>query len=127
MVSKTEKHTKDLDCTHGLFMAGVYKITNKLKPNLHKYKDILAIPRGGYILGVILSHRLNLPMTTRLKVGTTLVVDDICDTGDTLAEYKYNDKVVLMAKDKGIKNTENLIYAFNIGDTVWVKYWWEEE
>lgn len=127
MVNKTSKHTKDLDCTHGLFMAGVDKLVGKIKPDLYKYKDIFAIPRGGYILGVILSHRLKLPMTRQLKVGTTLIVDDICDKGNTLAEYLYNDKVVLMAKNAGIKNTKNLIYAYNIGDNVWVKYWWEEE
>src|SRR3989344_1396800 len=50
------------------------------------FKSIYGVPRGGLILGVVLSHRLGLPL--KLKVEEldqeTLVVDDIADSGRTL-------------------------------------------
>lgn len=57
------------------------------------FKSVYGIPRGGLILGVVLSHRLGLPL--KLKVEEldqeTLVVDDIADSGRTLENL---DKVL---------------------------------
>jgi len=50
-------------------------------------KAIYAIPRGGYPIGVHLSHNLELPLVTNLaghKREELLIVDDIADTGVTL-------------------------------------------
>lgn len=57
------------------------------------FKSVYGIPRGGLILGVVLSHRLGLPL--KLKVEEldedTLVLDDIADSGRTLENL---DKVL---------------------------------
>lgn len=50
-------------------------------------RRIYAVPRGGLPIGVALSHRLGLPLLLampRFPLGT-LVVDDIADSGRTLA------------------------------------------
>ena len=49
------------------------------------FDSIYAIPRGGLVLGVRLSHLLNLPLVRWVEMNpNTLVVDDISDTGETL-------------------------------------------
>ena len=57
------------------------------------FKSVYGIPRGGLIVGVVLSHRLGLP--TKLQIEEldrdTLVVDDIVDSGRTLENL---DKVL---------------------------------
>lgn len=51
---------------------------------------IYAIPRGGLILGVLLSHRLNKPLLLA-PTSNCIVIDDIADSGRTLVHYTYND------------------------------------
>lgn len=48
---------------------------------------VYGIPRGGLVPAVVMSHLLDLPMTydTEMVGEKTLVVDDICDTGQTYA------------------------------------------
>ena len=53
----------------------------------NQYEGIYAIPRGGLIIGVMISHKLGLPMIDRLQSWygkKFLIVDDIADTGQTL-------------------------------------------
>ncbi len=50
------------------------------------YEGVYAVPRGGLITGVMLSHKLNLPFIDRLQSyygKKFLIVDDIADTGET--------------------------------------------
>jgi hypoxanthine phosphoribosyltransferase len=48
---------------------------------------IFGIPRGGLMLAVALSHRLELPLLNEPQPGC-LVVDDVYETGRTLAPYR---------------------------------------
>jgi len=48
---------------------------------------IFGIPRGGLVLAVALSHRLELPLLHEPQPGC-LVVDDVFETGRTLAPYR---------------------------------------
>lgn len=48
-------------------------------------RGVYGIPRGGLIPAVLLSHKLGVPLVQTIK-NHTLVVDDISDSGDTLAE-----------------------------------------
>lgn len=55
-----------------------------------RLKYIYAIPRGGYPIGVHLSHNLHLPLVDSVsgtKKEELLVVDDIADTGITLEKF----------------------------------------
>jgi hypoxanthine phosphoribosyltransferase len=55
--------------------------------------DIYGLQRGGLIPAVMLSHKLGIPMTVNLISKTTLIVDDICDSGETFRElFKIHPK-----------------------------------
>jgi len=56
---------------------------------------IYGIPRGGLVLAVALSHRLELPMLSEPQPGC-LVVDDVYETGRTLAPYRYLEGATLL-------------------------------
>lgn len=60
----------------------------------NKYKDsnlagVYGLPRGGLVFAVMLSHRLNVPMLSAPCKGC-LIVDDICDSGESLIHYRKN-------------------------------------
>lgn len=57
-------------------------------PGGRPFTGIYAIPRGGLILGVALSHALELPMIMGGVDKHVLVVDDIADKGHTLEPYR---------------------------------------
>jgi len=47
--------------------------------------SIMGLPRGGLIPAVMLSHKLDLPLVFE-PTEKTLIVDDICDSGETFIE-----------------------------------------
>jgi hypoxanthine phosphoribosyltransferase len=49
----------------------------------YQITDIYGLPRGGLIPAVLISHKLGIPMTKGTISPTTLIVDDICDSGET--------------------------------------------
>ena len=51
------------------------------------FSGIHGIPRGGLVLAVSLSHRLELPLLSAPQPGC-LLVDDVYETGLTLAPYR---------------------------------------
>jgi len=58
-------------------------LVERLKPWHNDSCGIYAPPRGGLVLGVMLSHRLCLPMLSH-AIDRCIFIDDIVDTGDTL-------------------------------------------
>jgi len=56
------------------------------KTNIDYYKNIYGLPRGGLIVAVWLSHRLNKPLILSESdiEKDTLIVDDIADSGETM-------------------------------------------
>jgi hypoxanthine phosphoribosyltransferase len=65
-----------VDILHSQITRSGYKIT-----------DIYGLQRGGLIPAVLLSHKLDIPMTQDPTRQNTLVVDDICDSGETFHEF----------------------------------------
>jgi hypoxanthine phosphoribosyltransferase len=51
-------------------------------------RGVFGVPRGGLVLAVALSHRLELPLLHAARPGC-LVVDDVYETGRTLAPYRH--------------------------------------
>ena len=110
----------------------VEKVVDELAGNI-QFKYIYGIPRGGLVLAVMLSHRLNLEFIQKLPTNypeelfdEILVVDDIIDKGETAKEYM----------EKGVKNFVCLHYkaSSNIPivfcpqiktDDEWILYPWE--
>ena len=50
---------------------------------------VYGVPRGGLCLAVMLSHKLSIPMLMSPVEGC-LIVDDICDSGESLVHYVKN-------------------------------------
>ena len=77
------------------------------------YKDVeltgvYGLPRGGLVLAVMLSHRLGIPMLGAPCKGC-LIVDDICDTGESLLHYVKNSS----AFDKPLYHIVTMFYKDN--------------
>ena len=84
--------------------------------------SIHGLKRGGYIPAVMLSHELNLPYTEAIH-SDTLVVDDICDSGETLKNAPGVYHAVLHYKPH-TSCVVPTIWAKEMGDE-WIVYPWE--
>ena len=93
---------------------------------------VYGLPRGGLIFAVMFSHRLNVPMLTA-PVDGCLIVDDICDSGESLLHYVENSSGLVknkyfIATMYHKKNNFGIVpnfYQFNKEDK-WVVFPWEE-
>ena len=72
-------------------------IASQIRLEFKNVDSIYGIPRGGLIPAVILSHKLGLPYSDKLTL-TSLIVDDISDTGETLKEFEGYTTAVLLHK-----------------------------
>lgn len=99
----------------------IEKLVRKIDPKPDK---VFGIPRGGLVPAVYLSHKLNIPLITNPEhiTPTTLVVDDICETGQTLKPYNQNQTLTLhYVKTATIEPT----YYARIKEKGWIIYFWE--
>ena len=58
----------------------------------YKNKNITGVyglPRGGLIFAVLLSHKMNIPLLGS-PIENCIIIDDICDTGESLVHYYKN-------------------------------------
>ena len=58
-------------------------LANQIIESKQKFDGVYGVPRGGLIIAVCLSHKLNLPMLLQ-PTKKSLIVDDISDTGHTV-------------------------------------------
>lgn len=90
-----------------------------------RYKDsnitgVYGIPRGGVVLAVMISHKLDLPLLLA-PVRGCLIVDDICDSGETLLHYDKNSS----AFEKPLYHITTMMYKK--GAIVTPEYYWGEK
>ena len=93
---------------------------------------VYGIPRGGLMLGVALSHALEIPLVPSLvfyegKREHLLIVDDISDTGKTLDRLNPLVESCLfytLHYDKNSIFKPDFYYGSNEG--YWIKYPWEK-
>ena len=70
---------------HDMFIEAINELAKQIKRvGLKNFPDIYGIKRGGQVVAVYLSHRLGLPITESPS-QSTLVVDDVCEKGNTLS------------------------------------------
>ena len=100
----------------------INEIVDKLNELKLPIDSVYGIPRGGLIPAVILSHKLDLPLTLT-PTKNTLIVDDISDTGVTLSQNDYKYTVTLHMR-KG-STYEPTIYGRFIDSDKWIVYPWE--
>ena len=90
-----------------------------------KIDHIYGIPRGGLIPAVLLSHKMNIPLTNYMYTKNTLIIDDICDSGKTLEDVlSDNPTAVLHYKSHTSRSTPDL-YASKFNSDDWIIYPWE--
>ena len=63
---------------------------DKVKLEGKKFTGVYGLPRGGLVLAVMLSHRLDIPLLMAPSNGC-LIVDDIADSGRSLLHFREND------------------------------------
>ena len=101
-----------------------------LSKNVSKeIKFIHGLSRGGLIPAVMLSHITGIPFRKSpafCEPEEVLIVDDICDSGETLLKYEKYPTAVLHFKP----HTSNFIPTFyanlHKGDE-WIIYPWEQD
>ena len=112
----------------------VNELTDKLAKIIRNsgktFSWIFGVPRGGLIPAVMLSHRLNIPMTMDLNcAGNILVVDDILDSGETLAKIKLIEGVSLaplfIRKNK-VTVSKADFYGEAVDTSAWLIFPWED-
>ena len=132
IVERTEQHTNTYYFTNKMFREAIKYFLAYCKKHNKRYKYIYAIPRGGFSIGLYLSHKLNIPMKINyadpcLRLDKdVLVIDDIADSGKELAKsiYRDCDKFVLIAKMKGYKKVKPIVHTI-VDDKQWVVFDWE--
>ena len=101
----------------------VEDLCNTIATSGAEIKSIAGIKRGGLIPAVIISHKLNIPYVDRINKDT-LVVDDICDTGETLKK-----SIAMYTATLHYKPTAGFtpdFYAKEVGSD-WIVYPWERK
>jgi len=91
---------------------------------------IFGLQRGGLIPAVMLSHKLGIPMTQELARQNVLIVDDICDSGETFKEFflKYPHSIFACLHFKPYTSNFNPDFSANkFFSDDWIVYPWEEK
>jgi hypoxanthine phosphoribosyltransferase len=117
----------------------IMSLAHQIKNSNETVEAITGIPRGGLIPAVLLSHKLGLPFypifDTRLYVDShndfsdyenILVVDDICDSGETLKEHhQFFTTATIHYKQSAIIKPD--FYYSLANENTWYYYPWENK
>jgi hypoxanthine phosphoribosyltransferase len=90
------------------------------------FNKIYGIQRGGLIPAVMLSHILNTPISDIID-SYTLVVDDICDTGETLKFYSEQKCPTATIHYKRSAIIEPTFWREIAEEDIWYCYPWERK
>lgn len=101
----------------------VGELCNRISQSGLEVTSITGIERGGLIPAVMVSHKLSIPYVTRINKGT-LVIDDICDTGQTLKNITSGFTATLHYKRTADYKPD--FYAKEVGNE-WLVYPWERK
>ena len=99
----------------------VEDLCNTIASSGAEIRSITGIERGGLIPAVMISHKLNIPYVTKINKDT-LVIDDICDTGETLKKTIAGYTATLHYKKTASFTPD--FYSKEVG-TEWIVYPWE--
>jgi hypoxanthine phosphoribosyltransferase len=90
------------------------------------------LPRGGLIPAVLLSHKMNIPFVSQANItktlGNILIVDDICDSGETLKRFKFEENVLTATihHKQSAAVEPNFFYSL-VPENKWIVYPWENK
>jgi len=89
---------------------------------------ITGLPRGGLIPAVLLSHKLDVPYidTDFMEFEHILVVDDICDSGETLKQHHQFFTTATIHYKQSASIQPDFYYTLAPQDK-WIVYPWEQK
>lgn len=99
----------------------VDELCNTITSSGVQIKSITGIERGGLIPAVMISHKLNIPYVNKINKDT-LVIDDICDSGETLKNTVAGYTATLHYKKTASFTPD--FYSKEVGEE-WIVYPWE--
>ena len=109
----------------------VTDIAFHLKDTGKDFKGVYGIPRGGVILAVLLSHKLDLPYVENpydYQLDDFIVIDDIADTGQTLKFYEETfEKSYIVTIHEHEQSIVKPDYSVIDKGDKWIVYPWETE
>jgi len=108
----------------------IESLAHQIKQSGKKIGSMDGLARGGLIPAVMLSHKLGIPFMNENNndEGYILIVDDICDTGETLEYYDIHDYILTATihhKQTAIIEP-NFYYSLAPQDK-WIVYPWEQK
>ena len=104
----------------------VDRLAYKIKTSNLEISYIKGLQRGGLIPAVLLSHKLNIPMVSNgVLDNSVLVVDDICDSGKTLSEYKKYKCHIATIHYKPSAIVQPDFWDELVSEDKWIVYPWE--
>ena len=114
----------------------VFQLLYRIRTSDLEFKNIYGLPRGGLIPAVMLSHRLNIPLAKGDISPDTLIVDDICDSGETLDKFvkkhqtlysfPFNLKTAVIHYKPHTSCFEPTFYSKKWEKDIWLVYPWEK-
>ena len=98
-------------------------------------KYVAGVPRGGLIPAVMVSHQSGIPITTLDRLESlegiskeeVAIVDDISDSGVTLAPFITQGYTVVTLCHKFTCPIEVSSFKFQVQETDWVVFPWERK
>lgn len=109
----------------------IEKLADNIKASDITIEAITGLPRGGLIPAVLLSHKLDIPYidpSNELfeESDNILIVDDICDSGETLKEYHQVFTTATLHYKKSASVEPNFWWKL-AGENEWIVYPWEQK
>ena len=97
------------------------KLEKEIKEGNLSVTNIYGVPRGGYLPAIELGKYLHLEVITEADIITpsTLIVDDLADSGATLSKYQMLNRAVVYKKM--CCKEENIIYAVELPAHEWIE------
>lgn len=109
----------------------VERLSSNIINSKKKVTGVTGLPRGGLIPAVMLSHKLNIPFISEDEEsdrGYLLIVDDICDSGTTLEQYKeYKYVLTATIHHKLSASVEPDFWWKLAPNNEWIVYPWESK
>jgi hypoxanthine phosphoribosyltransferase len=108
----------------------VESLAHQIKNSNEHIEAITGLPRGGLIPAVLLSHKLGLPYVNLFNDceghENVLVIDDICDSGETLKEYhQFFTTATIHYKQLAVVKPD--FYYSLAPEDKWIVYPWEQK
>lgn len=107
-------------------------IRNKYLLENQPFSGVYGLPRGGLIPAVLISHKMGLPLLSAPHPHC-LIVDDICDSGESLLHYFNNSSgdeklpytIVTMYYKPNKHGVTPDFYYREKPDNSWIVFPWE--